>query len=436
MKTNNMFDKMDRETEINQDTVNKETGASTENIKAGFYKRIESQKNSKKREKVRAGKVVAILAAAVAATLTVSIVAVAAQPTINEAFAGYFAGECDEGVYSGSNIKTSSDKVNVEFLGVAGDDSSALTLVKLTKKDGEDFVNGYDNNTYFVYNFRTENQDGFYAGREKYASEWISGADVNNFVTVDEEFSFSDNKTIVLRMQYMTGNGSPKGVTLVNSCNTVTVVNPVSTVYTFTEKDADKKINIANKNVTEDISEEFMSELNSKYGSQLKEGQQFCLSKDGREVVIADVKDIELDYALSARLDYKSSDMVSLRNTDGEKCNIAGADWDIQKIDAQSFSMELSARSWDVSALNIEAASDNNNDLYDVFDNLDITLADGKHIKATKSNLGETGGTGTDGTWCEVNLKYFFYNENGIVIIDPSEIKEIKCSGVVIGEQK
>ena len=40
MKTNNMFDKMDRETEINQDTVNKETGASTENIKAGFYKRI------------------------------------------------------------------------------------------------------------------------------------------------------------------------------------------------------------------------------------------------------------------------------------------------------------------------------------------------------------------------------------------------------------
>ena len=431
MKRNNIFDEMERETEIDMETVYKKTGASTENIRSGFNKRLEEQRGGKKHGRMRVGKVAAILAAAVAAALTVSVVAVAAEPVVNEAFADYFAGECENGVYSGSNIQTSSDKVNVEFLGVAGDDTSALMLVRLTNKDGNDFVSTFGDETYFVYDHRTENQDGFYAGRARLVSEWITGKDPDSFDVVDAEFSFSDNKTIMLRMRYAAGNGSPKGVTIGNTCNYITAVDPVSIVYTFDDDDDDKKIFVGNKNVTEDISEEFRKELNDNFADKLESGQQLCLSQDGKSVVIANVTKIELDYTLSARLDYKSSDKVSLAKDD-ERCSIGGAEWDIQKLDAQSFSMELSARTWNASAV---SKNDGEYALYDIIGELDVTLNDGSQLKAKQADIGNIGGYGTDGTWCAVSVKYFFYNENGIVIIDPASIVKIECSGVVIAEK-
>ena len=422
MKTNNMFDKLDREAEIDINTVYAETGVKTENVVELFREKA-SVKASKPARKT--GRVFVILAAATAAALALGAVTVTAKPAVDEAFAEYFAGNSIEGVYSGSNVKAASDKVNVEFLGVAGDDRTALSLVRFSAKDGSRLCSDLGEGTFFRYKLGSEKNEGFYARR----SAWITDVFKNNDTgAVAEDFTLKDDGTVILSMRYTTADSTPKGDTIEAGCDTITAVHPVKTVYTLSE---DEIVYYADRNIISDGSDELYKTLNEKYGSELKDGQELCISKDGRNIVIADVRDIALDFTLSAKLDYKTCESVDLKTGKSESLSVSGADWRITELTARSYSMTLKARSWDASAVVKESASGQAEEP-DVFSELDVTLKNGRKLKARICDIGNQGGSSTDGTYCEVAREYSYYEGNGTVIIDPAQISSVIAEGTVI----
>ena len=93
--------------------------------------------------------------------------------------------------------------------------------------------------------------------------------------------------------------------------------------------------------------------------------------------------------------------------------------------------MTLKARSWDASAVVKESASGQAEEP-DVFSELDVTLKNGRKLKARICDIGNQGGSSTDGTYCEVAREYSYYEGNGTVIIDPAQISSVIAEGTVI----
>ena len=67
----------------------------------------------------------------------------------NGVFGKMFSGEAADGMYSGGSVDISSNIVNVDFKGIAGDNEEVFGLMNMTKKDGTAFFEG-DAKEYFV----------------------------------------------------------------------------------------------------------------------------------------------------------------------------------------------------------------------------------------------------------------------------------------------
>ena len=147
MKTNNIFDHMDKDRDnISEQTVIEDTGVNTDRVREIFMNKVnESKKTNKKSKK----KVFVVLAAAVAATLAVGTVTAGATGSFNNAFGQIFAGEADNGMFSGGNVNISSETLNIDFKGITGDQNKAYGLMDITNKDGNEFIS--DPSCEFIY---------------------------------------------------------------------------------------------------------------------------------------------------------------------------------------------------------------------------------------------------------------------------------------------
>ncbi len=91
---------------------------------------------NKKKRFSRKGVVITLIAAAIG----VSAVSVGASGSFRDTFGKFFAGNSPDGVYSGKNLEVTSDNVNIEFLGICGNNHSAYASLLIRKKDGSRFV--------------------------------------------------------------------------------------------------------------------------------------------------------------------------------------------------------------------------------------------------------------------------------------------------------
>ncbi|MEE0264631.1 MAG: hypothetical protein UD936_03300 [Acutalibacteraceae bacterium] len=137
MKHYNPFDFYENnENTIDENTVFEETGVSYENIKNTVFENI----NKSKRKRRKKGPTMALVAI-IAIIVSISTTAYASGK-FSDVFGYLFSGECENGLYSGSNVKISctDDNINAEVLGIsAGNQSEVYIAYKLTKKDNTAF---------------------------------------------------------------------------------------------------------------------------------------------------------------------------------------------------------------------------------------------------------------------------------------------------------
>ncbi len=142
MKKRNIFDTIGTLPE-NIDISSEDNSVNVENIRGKVFDKIHSTKKKTKKPMKKRFAITLI-----AAALTVAIlgtVTAGAMGSFNTAIGEHFAGETLDGVYSGGdvNIQT-AEGIDAELMGVAGDNNSAMGLIRLRKSDGSDFVSNYN----------------------------------------------------------------------------------------------------------------------------------------------------------------------------------------------------------------------------------------------------------------------------------------------------
>ncbi|MBR2177132.1 MAG: hypothetical protein IJ861_09345 [Clostridia bacterium] len=445
MKQKFVFDELDDDIlDIDEMTINMDTGVSAERICEKVMSNID-QKTPKKSMKKRIG---ITLVAAAAAAAVLGTATVAATGGFNPAFAEYFAGDCVDGIYSGSEIKINSDRVDIDFLGITGDDSNVIGLAEITNKYGSSFI---------------DNPEDVFIGYDSTNACYkptLWQRMTNTFVTISNtevNYTFQDNKTLRLFFKCSdNGTGTPKGQTLEMQGGTIYAYRPVKTIYTPSKSDDRVQYEYDdNGNIVWDYPVELYDALQNEYASQLEQNQTITEAQDGGSIIIAETTEIKLDYTLSVKLNYKSSDSINFTADGASKVNIDGINWDFLNIEAQSFSLAVKIRTWEGAKLKIPfvslgedaSAKQNEDGSYTVsdeylekeaafhryFDNLfsemDITLKDGRTIKG-KYN----GGYQFSNNYCELDGVYQYYENGRNVAIDPSNIKSISYKGTIIAE--
>ena len=110
-------------------------------------------KNSKK---VSVKKIVSVVAVAVAIGAAATVTAQAATGVFNPAFGEIFAGQPANGVFPGSDVSVKSNDLDVEFVGVTGDETEMYSIYNITKKDGSNFVESTEDYCFLGTNAKME----------------------------------------------------------------------------------------------------------------------------------------------------------------------------------------------------------------------------------------------------------------------------------------
>lgn len=147
MALKNLFNEWDDDLlNIPENTVCENTGISNQAIKNNVLSQLGLHK--KKKPFGKAFKLT-VIAATLATALIVGTTAIHANGGVQLVFEEFFGGNMNSmGLYSGSDITfTSSDpNLNVELLGLTGDEYSVHVMLEATKKDGTTFTDdGYTN---------------------------------------------------------------------------------------------------------------------------------------------------------------------------------------------------------------------------------------------------------------------------------------------------
>ena len=146
MKKKFVFDSMESDfSDIREETIIENTGVDTERVVKTV---MEAAKAKKIRRFTKKG--IIGIAAAVAAAIVIGTVSVGASGGFNKAFGNWFAGEPKYGLFAGSNVSKKSDKLDIEFQGIAGDDTLVGAVMEIKNKDGSAFIEKNDGN-YLIY---------------------------------------------------------------------------------------------------------------------------------------------------------------------------------------------------------------------------------------------------------------------------------------------
>ena len=146
MKKKFVFDSMESDfSDIIEETIIENTGVNTERVVNTVMKATTAKKIRRFTKRGIIG-----IAAAVAAAIVISTVSVGAAGGFNQVFGNWFAGQPKYGLFSGSNVSTKSDKLAVEFEGIAGDDNFVGAVMQIKNSDGSKFVENNDGK-YIIY---------------------------------------------------------------------------------------------------------------------------------------------------------------------------------------------------------------------------------------------------------------------------------------------
>lgn len=446
MKKEFVFDKSENDIiGIDENTVIKDTGVKTENVKEKVMKTIKTGK--KPVRKIKRKTVISLIAAA-AAVAVLGTVTVGASGGFNTTFGEYFAGEPADGVYSGKDVTTESEKVDIDFMGIAGDDNQVFAMMTLKNKDGSPFVKTADDTFIDQFNWRDEeniNGSGEYsleAEKTLWDSMIYPGAD--NFG--DIRYSFKDEYTLnaLVCCNCPSYTAPLKGRRLKISDEKVYAYTPVKTLYTARDGDGYSRYETnadGSQGLTTDGS--ILDEMYEKYENTLADDQviMFDMRGSGTKVIIADKTELDLDLNVGVTLNYKST-TLDLESAKGKTYNINDSEWTVNFLTAKSFTIELYAecdnitKTQDFDNEKLENSDTEEWIKYDAYINafipntLVITLEDGRVYTASPSMYGGGSGQCIAGNYGEMSMVYSYFDENGnAAALDPKDIVSVTFNG-------
>lgn len=373
-------------------------------------------KNSKK---VSVKKIVSVVAVAVAIGAAATVTAQAATGVFNPAFGEIFAGQPANGVFPGSDVSVKSNDLDVEFVGVTGDETEMYSIYNITKKDGSNFVESTEDYCFLGTNAKMEVSESAF---KKLRLMMDGSRGMSDGVSYD----FVDSKTIRATVVFSDTAGCIKGERL-------TVNDTDTSIYHIDE------VLYSEKSDTELGCTKYMEE-NKALINQKKatfKDNQFIIpiyGKDGiYRLAVTTVTTIPFEYEMGVKLNYKTTEK-NFEESVGKKFNALKSDWTIKEIKAGSFSISISAE------------TDHNN-MYDGFDvndmdnwspeklheylnidseiSVEITLKDGTKVKAKGMSQSRTEENGkSDSIW---NLSYYIGEDSSeSYALDANEIVSIR----------
>lgn len=135
---------------IDESTIYEPVNININNIKKTVFSEVENDMK-KSRQNIKHKKIL-MIAAALASVTVISTSVAASIGGLENVFGQIFQGNLKaENIYSGNNIKitTKDENLNVEVLGITGDENTVYTALKLTHKDNSSFVRSIDSDIGF-----------------------------------------------------------------------------------------------------------------------------------------------------------------------------------------------------------------------------------------------------------------------------------------------
>ena len=420
MKTNNIFDRMDKETEVNEQTVIEETGVSTDKVKELFGEMVKNNGKTKAVKKRKTKKVITVIAAAIAAVLALGTITAGATGSFNGVFGKMFSGEAADGMYSGGSVDISSNIVNVDFKGIAGDNEEVFGLMNMTKKDGTAFFEG-DAKEYFVVSDQQNDGVDSSVTCTRSLSDQISA---KLFYHADSGigsmmYNVVDNNTIEAIFGYSDTEFNIIGETLSFNEDHVTLYHIDETFMTGKEY-------FETFNEHSDKNDPFWSDglsifekLEKQYGKKLNDNQMIYFDNNGNVSLLSSTK-LDIDLNGSVKLNYKDTSR-KITEAEGIKTTFSGSEVTVRSLDVRPFSVRLE----------LEYPTADTEELADIHDkqspnavnSITVTMKNGKSYTSDNSP-----GFGSDNT----ERLTFSFSDKTRVVIDPQQISRIVYNGTTL----
>ena len=439
MKKKFIFDASENDiADISEETVIKDTGVKAEKVKEKVMKEIMLNKGY---ARITRKKTIISLIAAAAAIAVIGTVSVGAAGGFSDSFGEFFAGKPAEGVFSGGNVSISSDKVNVEFKGIAGDDNQVAAMMKLTNKDGSAFVDTTENVFLDEYDYA----DNSYPVNNKLTIEtnlWDNIFAKGQPCTGVAEYSFDDKNTINMLVTCTSDSGTGlKGHRLTINSETIYAYKKVRTLYV--PKDGDGYTSLVNEGGSAYLKtdDSVLEKMYEKYSSSLKENEVIRFNNTDSSVIVARQTKLTLDLNAGVTLNYKST-ARSIDSAANREYTINDSKWNVDFINAKSFTIEMSAHTYDLDLsrefdfedmVNWDEETTKKYEAYcESFypRELTVRLSDGRIFKAGSRTIGLNSSSEIGVNYGNVKVTLEYTDEKGnSAALDPEDIVSITFEG-------
>lgn len=420
MKINNIFDRMDRETEVNEQTIIEETGVSTERVKKLFEEMQKNNGKPKAGKSKKTKKVITILAAAAAATLALGTVTAGATGSFNGVFGRMFSGEAADGMYSGGSVDISSDTLNVDFKGIAGDNEEVFGLMTITKKDGTAFFEG-NAEEYFI------GWDGSEDFKEADVTCTRSLADqisAKLFYHADSgfggmEYRIIDNKTIEGFFSYTDTEFNIIGETLSFKDDSFTLYHVDEELMTVEDYLNIYKEHDENDPYWDDSLTVF-EKLEKDYGKKLDDNQIINSDATGHISVLSKTN-VDFDLSGSVKLNYKDT-ARKITEAEGIKTTFSGSEVTVKSLEVRPLSVRLEVEYPTTDSAELVKISESQDP--EAKNSITITTKNGESY--TSDN---TPGFRSDNM---ERMTFSFYSGMTRIVLDPQQISSIVYNGTTL----
>lgn len=467
MKTNNIFDLLDTETTVADNTVIVDTGVSTQRVTQLVKEAINMNDNSKVIPMKKKSRTAFRLTALIAAVIAGSIVTASAMGGFHQVFGSLFFGESSDGIYSGSDINIESDSTIVDFLGIAGDQYIAAASMKLTRTNGENYVDNIsdtwisssspdtsEESLHYLFGNIYDNVS--YTCPKWFADKYPLDMDGSDRTDVHStlNFYFDDCSTISAYISSSTYIGNIKGETMTASVDSLSAYTVTKILYDYSEHTSDN-INSYGFVTNTDFSNNIVS-IVKEYGTGEKDGVRVKINPETNDIVLAKETPLDISFSLSVKMNYKnSSNVYKLTNlSQSYEPWKNGAEG---KITATPYNMILDITVSEPVAMTYDNALDEFQDEAGYFlpyllddtnaeseipGTLTVKLTNGETISAHyQGDIGDTYSAISDSIkdYGKYNAIYQFYTDgtgDGTrlhpIAINPNDINSIEVNGAVI----
>lgn len=294
-------------------TIYENTGITSDTIKSNAFSQLGLHKKKKSFSKTFK---LTVIAATLGAALIAGTTAFA-QGQFPFLFKDYVSGEDSTPVFAGENQQFTSDKVNVQLMGLTGDNTQLYSVVQITLKDHANFVEDYENT--YIQPYDEEFKDGGIPAMDEIITDKEPAPQ-----RIVSEYEFENNQVIKGKIN-IPGNKNGCHLTLQNHGLYFYHIDEI--IYHFSGNESNTEC------------QQIEQDIKNKYSPTLTKNQFIKYDIDQKTFCIVTKTKMDIPYTISFDANYETAYKdFDIANHD-TLINIGGKNGftlDIQSIHAES----------------------------------------------------------------------------------------------------